>query len=271
MRLLRHGGIYRSDGSFQSSSRGAASRWSGPGQAERRDGRHAPCPSSTMSSGLFLDRGGRHQSPSPLRRLFQLIPLDTFNASIYHRTVDTLLTVCLSPGGNRNSRLFDSGTLAFTDDERIVMEAAIRPFLEHALVSHVLRHTLQAPFTDWFDVAPYYEELGVSTMEHLNPLQSEVRHAKDLFQLALPNLYSPSPRELAAFLKEAGAVRSLRKQIQEAVRNGTKLDRQWADRIIADAGPVRVRATEGGTKYNMLGPTKFDWVYCLQAIIANRK
>ncbi len=32
-------------------------------------GKNMPCPSSAMSSGrLFLDRGGRHQSPSPLRR-----------------------------------------------------------------------------------------------------------------------------------------------------------------------------------------------------------
>ena len=106
MRFLRHDGIYRSDGSFVSLSRGAASRWSGPGQAEKRDGRDAPCPSSTMSSDrLFLDRGGRHQSPSPLRRLFQLILLAPFNASIYHRTVDDLLTVCVSRGGKRMNYL----------------------------------------------------------------------------------------------------------------------------------------------------------------------
>ncbi len=102
MRFLRHGGIYRSDGSFQSLAQGAASRWSVPGQATRRDGRSASCPSFSMSSvRLFLDRGGRHQSPSPLHRLFQLILLAPFHASIYHRTVDTLLTGCLSPGGKR--------------------------------------------------------------------------------------------------------------------------------------------------------------------------
>lgn len=102
MRLLRHDGIYRSDGSFPSLGRGAVSRWSGPGQAPRRDGRSASCPSFSMSSvRLFLDRGGRHQSPSPLHRLFQHILLDLFNASIYHRTVDTLLTGCLSQGGKR--------------------------------------------------------------------------------------------------------------------------------------------------------------------------
>ena len=49
--------------------RGTASRWSAPGPAKGRDGRSAPCSSSTMSSGrLFLDRVARQQSPSPLHR-----------------------------------------------------------------------------------------------------------------------------------------------------------------------------------------------------------
>ena len=66
---LRHDGIYRSEGYSKSLGRGAASRWSGPGQAKGRDGRGTPCPSYAMSSGrLFLDRGcGRdeHRCPPP--------------------------------------------------------------------------------------------------------------------------------------------------------------------------------------------------------------
>jgi hypothetical protein len=42
------------------------------GPAKGRDGRSAPCSSSAMSSDrLFLDRVGRHQSPSPLHRQWQ--------------------------------------------------------------------------------------------------------------------------------------------------------------------------------------------------------
>src|SRR5438874_13340427 len=47
-----------------------ASRWSapGPGKRTRRED-HAPSHRPQMSSGrLFLDRVGRHQSPSPLHR-----------------------------------------------------------------------------------------------------------------------------------------------------------------------------------------------------------
>jgi hypothetical protein len=74
MRLFWHGGGYRSDVSSHliNLGRGTASR-SGPSQAIGRAGRNTPCPSSAMSSGrLFLDRVGRHQSPSPLHRHSQI-------------------------------------------------------------------------------------------------------------------------------------------------------------------------------------------------------
>ena len=71
MRFFRHGGIYRSDVSSLLFKPGAgarlprSARCQGIGQA----GKNTPCPSSAMSSGrLFLDRVGRHQSPSPLHR-----------------------------------------------------------------------------------------------------------------------------------------------------------------------------------------------------------
>ena len=61
-----------------------------------------PCPSSTMSSGrLFLDRVARQQSPSPLHRQCQDKAIASSGQRIYHRTVDSVLTVCLTKQGNR--------------------------------------------------------------------------------------------------------------------------------------------------------------------------
>jgi hypothetical protein len=101
MRLLRHRGIYRSDGSFLLVNLGrvpppvSRPRSQGIG----RDGRRTPCPSFTMSSGrLFLDRDGRHQSSSPLRRQRQHKTIARSNGTIYHRTVTSVLTGCLSRG-----------------------------------------------------------------------------------------------------------------------------------------------------------------------------
>ena len=72
MRFSRHDRIYRSDWLSDPSTswdRGTASRWSAPGPGKGRDGRHAPYPSSAMSSGrLFLDRVARQHCPSPLHR-----------------------------------------------------------------------------------------------------------------------------------------------------------------------------------------------------------
>jgi hypothetical protein len=83
---------------------GAAFR-SGPVQAigmRRKERIRWFHPSVQMSSGrLFLDRVGRHQSPSPLHRHSQHNGIGKSAATIYHRTVGSVLTGCLTPGGKR--------------------------------------------------------------------------------------------------------------------------------------------------------------------------
>ena len=106
MRFFRHDGIYRSDVSsllvnpVQLPPPVGRPRYPAIGRAGTN---HTSCPSSAMSSPrLFLDRGGRHQSPSPLHRHCQKIkPLLRSVKSEYHRTVDCVLTVCVSRGDKR--------------------------------------------------------------------------------------------------------------------------------------------------------------------------
>ena len=105
MRFLRHDGIYRSDVSLLLVNPAQMPPPVGRPrcQAIARDGRSTPCPSSAMSSGrLFLDRGGRHQSPSPLRRHPQNNSLVFRRARNYHRTAGSVLTVCVSRGDKRS-------------------------------------------------------------------------------------------------------------------------------------------------------------------------
>lgn len=73
LRFRRHGGIYQSDVAQRQPNPGAEADCLplvGPeSQVEERAGRNALSLIVQMSSGrLFLDRVGRHQSPSPLRR-----------------------------------------------------------------------------------------------------------------------------------------------------------------------------------------------------------
>jgi hypothetical protein len=72
--FFRHDGIYRSDVFSTQKTRKTGGGVPPPvgrprAPVQGRDGRRAPYPSSTMSSGrLFLDRVARQQSPSPLHR-----------------------------------------------------------------------------------------------------------------------------------------------------------------------------------------------------------
>ena len=111
MRFLRHDGIYRSDVVQNKTTK----PWGGTvpppagrprAQVKERVGRTTLFSSSAMSSGrLFLDRVGRHQSPSPLHRHGQHNSIARPEGTNYHRTVSSVLTVCVSSGGRRTQSL----------------------------------------------------------------------------------------------------------------------------------------------------------------------
>jgi len=105
--FLRHHGIYLVRWGFQLQKQSqkpnprtgpTASRRSAPrlGKETCRED-HASSHRPQMSSGrLFLDRVGRHQSPSPLHRRDQNKMIARSRGTIYHQTVSSVLTGCLS-------------------------------------------------------------------------------------------------------------------------------------------------------------------------------
>jgi len=107
MRFLRHGGIYRSDVVQIAKTK----PWGGTvpppagrprAQVKERVGRTTLFSSSAMSSGrLFLDRVARQHCPSPLHRQGQDNLIARSEGTNYHRTVSSVLTVCVSSGGKR--------------------------------------------------------------------------------------------------------------------------------------------------------------------------
>ena len=106
MRFLRHGGIYRSDVALKNHplfDHCGASRWSALSAMVGRGFHTAPCSSSAMSSGrLFLDRVARQHGPSPLHRQLHPKTVPGWGTMKIQRTVNSVLTVCLSQGDNRN-------------------------------------------------------------------------------------------------------------------------------------------------------------------------
>ena len=72
---------------------------SGPGPEARRKETRLPIV-ATSSGRLFLDRVARQHCPSPLHRHHQLKIIAASKEMIYHRTVNSLLTVCLTHRDN---------------------------------------------------------------------------------------------------------------------------------------------------------------------------
>ena len=110
----RHDGIYQSDVGFLKPKN--PSRTPPPAdiraRARERAGRITLSPIVLMSSGrLFLDRVGRHQSPSPLRRHGQNNLIARSGERIYHQSVTSVLTTCLIFRDNRSARDCTAGAL----------------------------------------------------------------------------------------------------------------------------------------------------------------
>ena len=124
MRFLRHDGIYRSDVVQTTKTKPWGETVPPPvgrprAQVKERVGRTTLFSSSAMSSGrLFLDRVARQHCPSPLRRHGQDNLIARFEGTNYHRTVSSVLTVCVSPGGRRTHTLpasFETGRKAVSE------------------------------------------------------------------------------------------------------------------------------------------------------------
>jgi len=98
MRFPRHDGIYRSDVSSHLVNLGRSTAFrSGPGQALERAGSKHALPIVTMSSGrLFLNGLLASIAPSLLHRQNQIKSIAASKGIIYHRTVNSLLTGCLT-------------------------------------------------------------------------------------------------------------------------------------------------------------------------------
>ena len=102
LRFFRHDGIYRSDVSSLLFTPGPLSRFPvGPVPGYRASRKEHALPIVRDEFRPAIPRRvARQHCPSPLHRLHQLKSIAASNERIYHRTVTSLLTVCLRPGDN---------------------------------------------------------------------------------------------------------------------------------------------------------------------------
>jgi len=99
MRFFRHDGIYRSDVSSPLFTPGRTRFPVGPvpGYRTRRKAHALPIVRDEFRPAIPR-RVARQHCPPPLHRHHQIKTLAASNGILYHRTVASLLTVCLSPG-----------------------------------------------------------------------------------------------------------------------------------------------------------------------------
>ncbi len=116
-RFFRHTGIYRSDVSSLLLNLGQSTAFrSGPGQALGRAGRTRPAHRRDEFRPAIPQRVARQHCPSLLHRQNQIKSIAASKGIIYHRTVNSLLTGCLTERDKFNDDLTDGDYVRWCKD-----------------------------------------------------------------------------------------------------------------------------------------------------------
>ena len=70
------------------------------------------------------------------------------------------------------------------------------------------------------------------------------------------------------FLRDTKAIRSLRVELRNAVKEGRTLDGAWIQSTISEAGAANLRRE---ANHVIRSSDEFEWVYCLQQIGQERR
>lgn len=121
VRFLRHGGVYRPMRDlFESLTRSAAFR-SGPGQTFRTHRKFLrPTHRRDEPRPAIPQRVARQHCPPPLHRHAHPNSVPGSGTINLQRTVNSVLTVCLSPGDNPTDTLREAGTNEHSSFQNLV-------------------------------------------------------------------------------------------------------------------------------------------------------
>jgi hypothetical protein len=114
------------------------------------------------------------------------------------------------------------------------IKGIIRPMIEQAVFNRELSRVLDIPFLDWDDMAPFHSNLSLQPIPSKTSVDTEKAHldaCRHLFTVALPSLKPNSVDQVIRFMKRKSAVRSLRREIQRAIYEGSTFDQKWVDEI----------------------------------------
>ena len=124
LRFIRHGGIYRSDVSSQLADQGRRAAFrTGPAPAKRTR-RKFPRPTHRRDEfrPAIPQRGARQQCPSPLHRHAHPKTVPGSATMNFQRTVNSVLSVCLSLGDNPKQYLGCKQKLRYAVNDKMGIE-----------------------------------------------------------------------------------------------------------------------------------------------------
>lgn len=125
-------------------------------------------------------------------------------------------------------------------NEKETLSRILQQYLSYVNANLVLSNSLDTPFSDWYDLLPFYREkfnrFGIKEV----PLEEKKVALKKLFEIAFPEFTFWEPKKIVKAIKDK-RIEDLRNLIDESIKNEIEFDRNFAAKILAEVFGIEQR------------------------------
>ena len=157
----------------------------------------------------------------------------------------------------RLHRLFEIGRNKLAKSEQIEVREILKPLVAQILVIDLIRQKFSAPLIDWDDAQGFYQRLHIGQWTEIEesgfPTIEAAGQARCLFSVVIPELLPQRIEDIVKFLNNVKAVKSLRQDLWNLLRNGQGVSKEWMIQLLSEATKAQLKAEKRGRLVKWVG------------------
>lgn len=141
--------------------------------------------------------------------------------------------------------LLQSRRTKLTKREENELREILKPLIAQVLMNDLIRQQLKSPFVDWDDAQGFYDRLHLGQWPDVHeadlPASAMAVQARCLFNVVIPELLPERIEDVVAFVRNNKAVRSLRQELWQLLRDGGSVSAEWMLHLHDEAAKAEIR------------------------------
>ena len=153
--------------------------------------------------------------------------------------------------------LLESNRKRLKKSEEGELREILKPLIAQVLINDLIRQQLKAPFVDWDDAHGFYNRLHLGEWRDVGevdmPTSAMAVQSRCLFSVVIPELLPNRIEDVVAFIHKNKAVRSLRSELWELLKNGGTVSKEWMLSLHDEAAKAEIRAEQRNRMIKWVG------------------